>query len=71
MSGTITGVEAVVSVGGQSEVYGSWIMNGGRLITSDNLYVSSYGMLTLYGSELTVIGECSNGTEVQQITVNS
>ncbi len=61
MSGTITGVEAVVSVGGQSEVYGSWIMNGGRLITSDNLYISSYGMLTLYGSELTVIGECSNG----------
>ncbi len=65
MDGALTGVDAVVTVGDQIDTHGSWILNGGALSTSDNLYTTSYAMLTLYGCELTVIGECGNGGQLR------
>ncbi len=65
MDGALTGADAEVTVGGQIDTSGSWILNGGGLSTTDNLYVGSYAMLTLYGCELTVIGECGNSGQLR------
>ena len=65
MDGALSGLEAVVSIAGQIDTDGSWILNGGRLSAGGSLYATSYATLTLYGSELTVVGECNNSGQLR------